>query len=101
MPVFIVRKAGGTVPRLDHETGLGAFYRKPAVLILYTAEEPVGNRDPFGMLFCRRCCIGMGIQHFTAHFIVYARVHYHCHIINGTVMLFVIHSRNVGKMCAV
>ena len=90
--------AGGTVPGFLDEAGLGAADLAVGVLVLDPAEEPVGDGDPFRMLFCRGGGPGMGGQDLPADVVLYSGLQYHRHVGEGTVVAGVIEADTVREV---
>ena len=92
---------GSTVSRLHYITGLGTDHFSVRLFIFDPPQEPVGYLDSLRVLFRRRCCISMCRHDFPAQFIFHRRFQDHCHIIDTAIMIFIIQTHTVGKMCTV
>ena len=80
-------------------TGFGADHLDIAiVLILDTAEEPVGEDLSFGMIRRGKRFISPGFEYLPAQVIVQGGFHDQGHIIDSTLMVFIVKAHTICKM---
>ena len=99
LPVGVFTAAGCAGTGLSHISGLGIpNINGTGVLVLNSAQEPVGKILTSRVLSGGSCGLDFGGQDLTAQFIIQSGFQHQCHVFDRTVMVLVIEPHAVGEV---